>query len=199
MAVQLSTNARNAKLDAIETTAGTSTVLRIYTGSAPANCAAAATGTQLLSVSLPSDWMANAASGSKAKSGTWQGTAGNTGTAGYYRIWDSSVTTCHVQGAVGMSFTLATNALTAANGNALSFASTTGVAVGQNVSGTGVPTGATVVAFTSTTVTLSMTSTAGVSNSTTITFGYDMNLDNTSIANGQTVTISTYSWDEANA
>lgn len=44
MAVQYSTAVRNALLDAIETATGASAKLRIYTGSAPANCAAAATG-----------------------------------------------------------------------------------------------------------------------------------------------------------
>jgi hypothetical protein len=77
-------------------------VLRIYTGSAPANCAAAATGTQLVTTTLPSDWMNAASSGSKTKLGTWAGTGSNAGTAGYFRIWDSGVTTCHVQGTCGI-------------------------------------------------------------------------------------------------
>lgn len=98
MALQYSTSVRNAQLDTVESTTGTSAVLRIYTGSPPADCATAASGTQLVSITLPSDWMAAASSGSKAKSGTWSGTAGGTGTPGYFRIWDSGVTTCHVQG-----------------------------------------------------------------------------------------------------
>lgn len=101
MALQLSTAVRNAILDAIESTTGTSAVLRIYTGSAPANPAAAATGTLLASATLPSDWMAAASGGTKALSGTWQdASADNAGTAGYFRIWDSGVTTCHLQGTV---------------------------------------------------------------------------------------------------
>jgi len=47
MAVQLSVTARNARLDAIETAVGTSPILRIRTGAAPANCAAADAGTVL--------------------------------------------------------------------------------------------------------------------------------------------------------
>lgn len=102
MAVQYSTTLRNNQLDQVESTAGTSAVLRIYTGSQPADCATAASGTLLASMSLPSDWMAAASSGTKAKSGTWEDTsADGTGTAGYFRIWDSGVTTCHVQGSVG--------------------------------------------------------------------------------------------------
>lgn len=106
MALQYSTGVRNAKLDAVETTVSTSPVLRILSGSAPANCAAAETGTILASITLPSDWMAAASGGTKAKSGTWQdASADNTGTAGYFRIYDSGVTTCHIQGTYGTSGT----------------------------------------------------------------------------------------------
>ena len=92
---------QNARLDTVESTIGTSAKLRVYSGSAPANCAAAATGTMLVELSLPSDWMAAASSGTKAKTGTWSGTGAAAGTAGYFRIWDSGVTTCGVQGTVG--------------------------------------------------------------------------------------------------
>ena len=101
MAIQYSTTLRNNQLDQIESTVSTAPLLRIYSGSAPANCAAAATGTLLAEMTLPSDWMAAASSGSKAKSGTWQDTSANAGgTAGYFRILDSTGTTCHVQGTV---------------------------------------------------------------------------------------------------
>ena len=92
---------RNAQLDAVETTVGTAPLLRIYSGSAPANCAAAASGTLLAEATLPSDWMAAANSGSKALSGTWQDASANaTGTAGHWRLYDSGGTTCHAQGTV---------------------------------------------------------------------------------------------------
>lgn len=101
MALQLSTAARNALLDAIETAAGTSAILKIRTGSAPANCAAADSGTAVATVSLPSDWMANASGGTKALSGTWQdASADAAGTAAHFRIYDNAGTTCHMQGTV---------------------------------------------------------------------------------------------------
>jgi hypothetical protein len=103
MAVQLSVAARNARLDAIETTVSTAPILRIYdlTAGAPASCAAAITGTLLAEMTLPSDWMAGASSGAKAMSGTWSdASANNAGTADYFRIWDSAGTTCHLQGTV---------------------------------------------------------------------------------------------------
>ena len=101
MAVQFSTSVRNARLDAIETTIGTSAVLKIRTGAAPANVAAADSGTVLATLTLPSDWMAAAASGSKAKSGTWQDSSADaTGTAAHFRLYASDGTTAHMQGTV---------------------------------------------------------------------------------------------------
>lgn len=101
MALQYSTGVRNAKLDAVETTVGTSAVLKIRTGSVPANVATADSGTVLATCTLPSDWMAAASSGSKAKSGTWEDTsADNTGTAAHFRIYASDGTTAHIQGTV---------------------------------------------------------------------------------------------------
>lgn len=101
MTVQLSVAVRNARLDAIETAVGTTAVLKIRTGAQPASCATADAGTVLATLTLPSDWMAAAASGSKAKSGTWQDAAADaTGTAAHFRLYASDGTTCHAQGTV---------------------------------------------------------------------------------------------------
>lgn len=101
MAFQFSTAARNALLDAIETAIGAGAILRIRTGAAPANCAAADTGTVVATLNLPSDWLAAATGGSKSMSGTWQDLiADATGTAAHFRIYDSTGTTCHLQGTV---------------------------------------------------------------------------------------------------
>jgi hypothetical protein len=105
MAIQYSTTVNNAKLDQIESTIGTAPLLKIRTGSAPANCGTADSGTALVSVTLPSDWMAAASAAAKAKSGTWSGTASNTGTAAHWRLYDSSGVTCHMQGTFGTSGT----------------------------------------------------------------------------------------------
>lgn len=93
---------RNARLDTIESHIGTLPKLRIYTGAAPANVSDAASGTLLVEMALPSDWMAAAASGQKSKSGTWSGVATGAGTAGYFRIWDNAGTTAHIQGTAGV-------------------------------------------------------------------------------------------------
>lgn len=135
MALQYSVTVRNAQLDALETAVGTSAVLKIRSGSAPANCAAADTGTVLATLNLPSDWMAAASSGSKAKSGTWEDAAADaTGTAAHWRLYASDGTTCHAQGTI--------------------------------------------------------TATGG---------GGDMTLDNTSVATGQTVTVTSFTISAGNA
>lgn len=106
MPIQLSVAARNARLDAIETTVGTAALLRVFSGSPPANCAAADSGTLIAEMSLPSDWMAAAASGAKALAGTWQDlSCNNSGTVGHFRLYNTAGSTCHLQGTAGTSGT----------------------------------------------------------------------------------------------
>jgi len=106
MALQYSVTVRNAKLDAVETATGASAVLKIRSGSAPANCAAADSGSVLATINLPSDWMDAATGGTKSKAGTWtDASADATGTAGHFRLYASDGTTCHAQGTVGTSGT----------------------------------------------------------------------------------------------
>ena len=104
MTLQYSVTLRNNQLDQVETTVGASAKLQIRSGAAPANCAAADSGTLLCEIALPSDWMAAASSGSKAKSGTWSGTgevgAGSGTAAGHFRIKDSAGTVTHLQGSI---------------------------------------------------------------------------------------------------
>jgi hypothetical protein len=100
-AMNYSTAVKNARLDAVESTIGTSAVLKIYSGSKPALCSDARTGTVLATLNLPSDWMSAASSGSKAKLGTWSDAAADaTGTAGYWTLFASDGTTCGMQGTV---------------------------------------------------------------------------------------------------
>lgn len=135
MALQLSDAVRNARLDAIETAIGASPILKIRTGAPPANAATADSGTVLATLTLPSDWMAAASGGTKAKAGTWQDTSADaSGTAAHFRIYASDGTTVHMQGTVtatggggdmtvdnavfaaGQSFTVTGFTLTEANG-----------------------------------------------------------------------------------
>jgi len=102
MAIQFSVAVRNARINAVETTIGTSPKLQIRTGAQPATCATAASGTLLCELTLPSDWANAASSGASTLAGTWTGTAVATGTAAHYRIVDTAGTTCHEQGSVGL-------------------------------------------------------------------------------------------------
>lgn len=124
MAIQLSATARNAALDAIETAIGAAPILQIRSGAMPADPDAADSGTLLASMTLPSDWMAAASAGAKAMSGTWEDTSADaTGTAGHYRIKESTGTTCHWQGTV-----------TATGGGGDMTLDNTSIAAGQAVS-----------------------------------------------------------------
>lgn len=96
MAKQFSDAVRNAMGNSFETTVGASPTIEIRTGAKPANCAAADTGTVLVSMTLPADWLANAAAGVKSLLGTWQANASADGVAGHYRIKQGA--TCHEQG-----------------------------------------------------------------------------------------------------
>lgn len=100
MSLQESVSVRNARLDSIETTIGTAPLLILFSGAVAANCAAADPAGVLATLTLPSDWMSNAASGVKAKTGTWSGTGSGSGTAASFRVKDSTNTTCHLQGTV---------------------------------------------------------------------------------------------------
>jgi hypothetical protein len=106
LALQFSVAVRNGMLDSIETTAGTSAKLAIFTGSPPANCGTANSGTLLILYSLASDWASAASTGAKALSSLpLTGAATGTGTAGYFRLYASDGTTCHMQGTAGESAT----------------------------------------------------------------------------------------------
>lgn len=88
MAERLNDAARNRQADSIGDDFNNAT-LKIYTGTQPA-AGAAATGTLLVTITLPADAMGAAASGVASKSGTWSASAGATGTAGWFRIESSA-------------------------------------------------------------------------------------------------------------
>ena len=98
MPLQFSTTLRNNRIGQVETTMGTSPVLEIRTGPPPASPSDADTGTLLVSITLPSDWLSDPNNGQVTKLGTWQATAVASGTAGHFRI--KAGTTTHIQGTV---------------------------------------------------------------------------------------------------
>lgn len=102
MTVQLSVAVQNAMLDAIESTIGTSAIVKLRTGSAPADCATADSGTVIATFNLASDWAAAASSGSKSFNNTpiEDSSADATGIIAHYRVYASDGTTCGMQGTV---------------------------------------------------------------------------------------------------
>jgi hypothetical protein len=123
MAVQLSVSLRNARADQVEVIAGVSVKLQLRSGAQPVSCASADSGTLLCEMSLPSDWLTDAANGIKSKNGVWSGTGAAGGDALHFRIKDSTGTTCHLQGSVSLS----------GNGGDM-IISNTNITVGQDVS-----------------------------------------------------------------
>ncbi len=108
MAIQFRDTVRSGRLDAIETVGGASCTLRVYTGAQPADVTQANSGTLLVTMNLPANWMADAAAGQKALAGVWSGVAsgGAASTPGHFRIYNSQITldgtTCIVQGSAGI-------------------------------------------------------------------------------------------------
>ena len=100
MSVQFSSAVRNARINAIETTVGTTPQLILYSGAEAANCAASDPAGVLATLTLPSTWEGTASGGVAALSGTWSGTASASGTVASFRLKDSTGTTCHMQGTV---------------------------------------------------------------------------------------------------
>lgn len=184
MGVQYSVAVNNARLDQWEATIGLTPIMKLFSGTLPANCAAADPSGALVSMTLPSDWMAAASAASKTKLGTWQGTATGNGYAAVYRIYDSTGTTCHEQGICSMAWAASTvyaagNYVT--NGGNLYRCTTGGTSAGS-----GGPSGF-----------------GGSIADNTVTWAYvqagaDLSLDNASIASGQVVTIGTFTRNAAN-
>ena len=105
MALKYSTTLRNAQLDAITTAVGTSGILRIYSGTRPANVAAAITGTLLAELVCNASAFAAAASGGvlTANAISNDSSANGSGTASHYRLWKSDGTTAVIDGDVSTS------------------------------------------------------------------------------------------------
>lgn len=123
MAFQLSIDARNATLQALETEVGINPILTINTSTVPVNCAAANTGTVLATMVLPEDWLGAPNAGNINLAGTWQDlSADASGTAVHFRLFDSTGTTCHMQGTIS-----------ATGGNGDMQLDNTNIAVGQQI------------------------------------------------------------------
>lgn len=104
MALQLSTTVRNAMMDAITTAAGASALLRIYSGTRPANPAAAITGALLGTLTCNATFAPSASGGVLTLNAiTNDSSADATATATHFRLWKSDGTTAVIDGDVGTS------------------------------------------------------------------------------------------------
>jgi len=102
MAIQYTTEIRDAKMNQIEATIGVGggITLNIFTGAAPSATTDANTGTLLVDIVLPNDWLTASSSGTVGKVGTWEETnAPGAGVAAHFRIHETNE--CHMQGTVG--------------------------------------------------------------------------------------------------
>ena len=106
MTISYATATRNAKMDAITTQISTSGLIRIYSGTPPADCNTALSGnTQLAELACSSTFAGSAASGVlTANSITADSSADATGTATFFRVLTSGGT-AKIQGTVGTSGT----------------------------------------------------------------------------------------------
>jgi hypothetical protein len=98
MAFQYSSTLRTNQVGQIQSTVGSSGVVKIFSGAEPANCAAADPSGLLATITLPATFLTSA-SGATTISGSWTTNASGAGTAASFRMYDGS-TNCHVQGNV---------------------------------------------------------------------------------------------------
>lgn len=119
MAFQQSVALRNAALNAEAATIGPSPVLKLFSGAEPANTAAADPPGPLATIALPASAFAAASGGSMTKAGVWAGTGSVSGTAATFRIYETTATTCHYQGAIPTDMTLDSVGNTVGSGQAI--------------------------------------------------------------------------------
>lgn len=105
MAIKYDTTTRNAMLDALNTRIGTSAKVRIYNGTRPANPNTAITSqTPLVELTCNATAFGAAASGGVLTANAISnGTAAATGTASWFRLFQSNGTTAIMDGDVSTS------------------------------------------------------------------------------------------------
>ena len=104
MTLSYDTTDRNARLDTLTTSLGASAVVKIYSGTVPANVGASLSGNTLLAQLTCSSTFAAASSGGvlTANAITTENSADGTGTASFFRITNSGGV-AKIQGSVGTS------------------------------------------------------------------------------------------------
>lgn len=105
MSVQFTSSVRDSMLSALITAAGANAHIRIYSGTKPANADTALSGNTLLADITCGATFATTSGGTLTLSGTplSDTSADNTGTASFFRVLKSDLTTVVYQGDVGTS------------------------------------------------------------------------------------------------
>ena len=106
MTIQYSDAHRTASMNDLVTKCGTSAIIKLFSGSVPANNSVADTGTMLVSITANSVAFGTVANGVLTVSGTpLSNTAVASNTATYFRIYPSAITTTNavIQGNVATS------------------------------------------------------------------------------------------------
>lgn len=112
MAIKFSAAVRDAQNDVIESTISTTPKLQLWSGTIPANCAAAdaGDGDLLCEMDLPSDWMGASGAvtpGVKSLAGSWSDIGTAAAGAGtdvtHFRLYNSAGSVCHIQGTVSVT------------------------------------------------------------------------------------------------
>lgn len=197
---------KNAQQNAITTTAGASALLNIYSGTQPASPDTAITSQVLLATLTCNATFAPAASAgvltlNAITNGTGTAGAGAGTTATWYRLTTSGGT-AHIDGTVGTAVSNSITASVAGSTMTVTAVTTSTLAVGQKVTGGSVPAGTYIVALgtgTGGTGTYFL-STASTVASTTLTAAteFDLNINNASIATGQTVSVTSATYTNTN-
>ncbi len=101
MTIQLSVAARDDRLQAFVTSIGASPVLKFFTGTQPADCATANSGTAVVSVTLSASFAGTPSAGTCDFTDFPQSvTCIASGTAAHFRLYQNDGTTCMMQGEV---------------------------------------------------------------------------------------------------
>ena len=103
--MQYSITHRTNAMSQLNTDIGANAVIKVWTGTMPANCGTADSGTLLVTFAGNAGGFGAASGGVLTASAVASANAGNTGTAGYFRIYPSAATSTNavVQGTCGLS------------------------------------------------------------------------------------------------
>ena len=133
MAIQYSLTARTNRMTQLNTDIGINAVIKVFSGTQPANCGTADSGTLLATFAGNAAGFGTVASQVLTAAAVASVTAAASGTAGYFRVYPSAATTTNAvfQGTAGLSGTdmiLTANPVTA--GQSCNFTSLTITAFG---------------------------------------------------------------------